>query len=219
MKKSAVILLAAVLAIAAGFGTWLIVSPTLEKRANLDAQENLLAEIEESIKLPALVPAPEPDATPDNIRYTPLEAEEKEPVPIGTALGVLTIERLGMKLPVVEGITEELLKTATGHVPETAAIGEVGNAVIAGHRNYDYGSMFNRLGEMEIGDVIGYTSADGKSCLFEVFEITVIEPSDQIAFVQPADESIITLYTCTPIREATHRLLVRAEKIYEEDCI
>ena len=53
----------------------------------------------------------------------------------------------------------------------------------------------------------------------EVFEITEIEPADQIAFIQPTDESIITLYTCTPIREATHRLLVRAEKIYEEECI
>jgi len=222
MRRYTSVILVAVLLLSALSGIWLIAQPSFERQANHDAQENLLAEIEDSMARPAPVPTPvltpKPETTvqPDNIRYIPLEPEEKEPVPIGTQLGILSIESLDMKLPIVEGITAELLKTSTGHVPETAAIGDIGNAVIAGHRNYDYGSMFNRLGEAEIGDIIDYTSADGESCLFEVFEITVIEPSDQIAFIQPADKSIITLYTCTPIREATHRLLVRAEKNCEE---
>lgn len=218
MKKSTAILLVLLMIITALSGMWLLVSPALERQKNLSDQEKLIASIEQKMDMPVSEPEilkeadPDPIILPDDIQYTEIK-QEKEPVPIGTELGIISIEKLNMKLPVVEGITVELLKTATGHVPETAAIGDICNAVIAGHRNYTYGSMFNRLGEMEIGDRIGYTSADGESCLFEVFEITEIEPADQIAFIQPTNERIITLYTCTPIREATHRLLVRAEKI------
>ena len=201
-------------------GIWLLVFPSLERQHNLDVQAEMIERIEKGNVKP--VSEPPKDKTPDK-EPAPIIIDipepTKEPVPIGTELGILTYERLNMKLPVVEGVAEELIKSAVGHVPETAAIGDVGNAVILGHRSYTYGLHFNRLGEAEIGDIIGYTSADGESCLFEVFEIIEIEPTDQIAFVQPTDESIITLYTCTPIYEATHRLLVRAEIINElEEC-
>lgn len=194
MKKSTAVLLAVLIFLSAVSGIWLLLSPSLERQQSLERQAEMIAAIENSIV--------QPEAEPP-----------KEPASIGTEFGILTLERLDMKLPVVEGATEELLKTAAGHVPETAAIGDTGNAVVAGHRSYTYGKDFNRLGEVEIGDIIGFTSASGESCLFEVFEIIVIEPDDQIAFIQTADRSVITLYTCTPIYEATHRLLVRAEKL------
>ena len=130
-----------------------------------------------------------------------------------TGLGILTIENIDLRLPVAEGVTEETLRIALGRVPQTAQIGDIGNAVIAGHRNYTHGQMFNRLGELEIGDVIGYQARNGEFMRFVVFEIAVIVPDDQIAFVQPNSDSIITLYTCTPIRAATHRLLVRAQRV------
>jgi LPXTG-site transpeptidase (sortase) family protein len=226
MRKPTAIFLAALMFFSAVTGIWFLASPSLEQQKDLDNQQELLASIERNMDTavskaePPTTDVADPISVPDNTRYIEFEAEQaKEPVPIGAELGILSIEKLGLKLPVVEGVTEELLKSAVGHVPETAAVGDIGNAVIAGHRSYTYGLYFNRLGELENGDIISYTSADGESCLFEVFEIIVIEPDDQIAFVQPTDESIITLYTCTPIREATHRLLVRAELIYEEECI
>jgi len=74
--------------------------------------------------------------------------------------------------------------------------------------------MFNRLDELEIGDIVQYQARSGEKMKFEVFEIAIIEPHDQIAFLQPVNDSIITLYTCTPIRTATHRLIVRAQRIY-----
>jgi len=116
-------------------------------------------------------------------------------------------------LAVMEGVQEPELRIAPGRVPQTANIGEIGNAVIAGHRNFSFGSMFNRLGEVENGDIIGFQAMSGQQMAFEVFEILVIAPDNQIAFIQPQNESIITLYTCTPIRVATHRLLIRARKI------
>ncbi|MCL2499787.1 MAG: class D sortase [Defluviitaleaceae bacterium] len=144
----------------------------------------------------------------------PLEPLNPADFPNGIIpIGILTIDRIGLKLPIMDGVKEPELRIAPGHIPQTAVIGEIGNAVIAGHRNYTFGSMFNRLNEMENGDVIGFQAMSGQYMAFEVFEILVITPDNQIAFIQPQNESIITLYTCTPIREATHRLLVRAKKI------
>jgi sortase A len=128
-------------------------------------------------------------------------------------IGILTIERIDLRLPIAEGIEYATLRIAPGRVPQTALVGDIGNAVIAGHRNYAFGSMFNRLGEVEVGDVIGFTALSGEEMTFEVFEISVIEPQDQIAFIQPTNNSIITLYTCTPIRVASHRLLIRAQRV------
>jgi len=130
-----------------------------------------------------------------------------------TGIGILTIDKIWLRLPVVEGVSENGLKIAVGHVTQTAVIGNIGNAVIAGHRSYTSGHMFNRLDELEIGDIIGYEAINGETMQFMVFEIAEIYPDDQIAFIQPIDESIITLYTCTPIRVASHRLLVRAVKL------
>lgn len=218
MKKPTAILLVALILLSVVSGILLLVFPSWERQHSLEQQAEMIVAIEDSIDTAVIQSIPEPiayavpDDEPESI-IIPEPEPPKEPAPIGTELGILTIERLDMKLPVVEGATEELLKITIAHVPETAAIGDTGNAVIAGHRSYTYGKDFNRLGEVEIGDIIGFTSADGESCLFEVFEIIVIEPDDQIAFIQTSDRSVITLYTCTPIYEATHRLLVRAEKI------
>ena len=128
-------------------------------------------------------------------------------------IGILTIESINLRLPIAEGVDEATLRIAPGRVPQTAQIGDIGNAVIAGHRNYTFGSMFNRLGELEIGDIVQYQARNGEMMEFVVFEIAVIEPNDQIAFLQPVNDSIITLYTCTPIRTATHRLIIRAQRI------
>jgi sortase A len=130
-----------------------------------------------------------------------------------TPIGILTIDSIDLRLPVMEGTSEAELRIAPGRVTETAQVGEIGNAVIAGHRNYTFGSMFNRVGEVENGDIIGFQAMNGQEMSFVVFEILVITPDNQITFIQPQTESIITLYSCTPIREATHRLVIRARKI------
>lgn len=201
-------------------GVWLILQPSLERGEAEDKQSKLIESMEADIQI-ASTPEPivcDEPVLPDE---APLQTSELEPetpkiinsVPTGTELGILTIEKIDLKLPVIEETTADGLKIAPGHVPETAAIGDIGNAVIAGHRNYSYGSMFNRLGEVELGDMISFTNVEGETMNFEVFEVVEIEPDDPIAFIQPEKESIITLYTCTPIYAATHRLLVRATKI------
>ena len=148
---------------------------------------------------------------PPTIEHEPLDPTVFPNGIIG--IGILTIDSIDLRLPIMEGVDEPELRIAPGRVTQTANIGDIGNAVIAGHRNFTFGSMFNRLGEVENGDIVEFQAMSGEIMTFEVFEILVITPDNQIAFIQPENESIITLYTCTPIREATYRLLIRARKI------
>ena len=102
------------------------------------------------------------------------EAEIDESIEIISSvdgIGIMQIERIDLKLPVVEGATKATLKVALGHVSESAPIGEVGNCIIAGHRKYEYGLMFNRLDEVEVGDVINYTSVKGIPLNYKVLLI------------------------------------------------
>ena len=164
-------------------------------------EEPTAHEAVEYIPLPSFVPV-YADPVPDSAFNSGI-----------TGIGILNIESIGLWLPVAEGIEYASLRIAPGRVPQTAQIGDIGNAVIAGHRNYAYGSMFNRLGEMQIGDIVQYQARNGELMEFEVFEIAEIEPENQIAFIQPLNDSIITLYTCTPVRVASHRLIIRAQRI------
>ena len=135
-------------------------------------------------------------------------------LPLGVeATGVLLIDKIDMKIPVLVGVEYDTLRIAPGWVTQTAKIGNIGNAVIAGHRNYSHGEMFNRLGEVEVGDILGFHAVTGEYMEFVVFELAVIDPYDQIAFIQPPNNSIITLFTCTPMGTSDFRLLVRAVRV------
>ena len=92
-------------------------------------------------------------------------------------------------------------------------IGEIGNCVIAGHRNYSFGKYFNRLNEVEIGDNI-YVDTKDATYKYEVYDIIVVEPDD-LSVLDNTDEEIITLYTCTPVVIGTHRLVVKAKRVGE----
>ena len=229
MRTAALVI---VLFLAAGLAVWLFLSPAVERGEAQKQQDALLASIEQGDGVivvdsgAAVDMAPvdyydAPDGGEDVIRlfWTPPEgAETPTPAPQAadtgaiTGIGVLTIDAIDLEMPVVNGVSEAQLKIAAGWVPQTAPIGETGNAVIAGHRNYTHGSHFNRLGELAVGDVIRYRSVGGEEMSFTVHEVLEVLPGDQSAFEQPDDMQMLTLYTCTPIRTATHRLLVRASR-------
>lgn len=242
-RSKGTVILAVLLLIAVGAGVYFLPAPGVERSKARERQDELLESItggDGVITVPAVELAaavdfydPPPDGAahepdiiaanvlPNTAAPTDPETPAEETAGVSpdsgtiTGLGVLTIEKIALTLPISEGVSETQLNISPGHVPQTAAVGDTGNAVIAGHRSYEYGQHFNRLGELEAGDLIQYQSKDGEGMTFAVFEILEVEPGDQTAFIQPDDAQLLTLYTCTPIRTATHRLLVRAERINE----
>ena len=123
-------------------------------------------------------------------------------------VGLLRISKISLEEAVREGSTGSVLSSALGHMEGTALPGEEGNCCIAGHRNYTFGKYFNRLNEMEIGDIIEIETYDA-TYMYEVNDIFVVEPTE-VSVLDDIKGENLTLITCTPLFIGSHRLIIRA---------
>ncbi|WP_243154808.1 class D sortase [Clostridium thermarum] len=144
-------------------------------------------------------------AVDNNLENNPEEV--KSVVENNKAIAILEIPRIELTVAVVQGTEPKDLKYAVGHFENTAMPGESGNFCVAGHRSYTYSEYFNRLDELEKGDTIIAKTEKG-TFEYEVYEKMVVEPTE-VAVLEPTKEATITLVTCTPIRVATHRLIIK----------
>lgn len=136
---------------------------------------------------------------------------KKAPKPSSQKLiGVIKIDKIKVKLPIVEGVDRENLRSGIGHVPGTAGLGQPGNSALAGHRNYAFARFFNRLDELRAGDEIRIITKKDQY-VYKVVQKKVVLPSDVSVLKGNKGESIVTLITCTPPNRSTHRLIVRAK--------
>lgn len=210
-----------VLLISAGF--FIAFYPKLSNKANSKKKEEIMIAIEEGkeiieIKLPKDYGDADIYDTDFNKGFHPLITPVPSASPLDDesvnkvhGIGIIAIETIDLKLPIIEGVDGGKLKIAIGHIPGSALIGEVGNCIIVGHRNYTYGEMFNRMNEVDVGDIIKLALVNGNVYEYKVCSTTVIEPGDDRLFEYDVGQRKLTLLTCTPIRKATHRLLVQAE--------
>lgn len=139
---------------------------------------------------------------------------------LGSGLAVLRIPRLGDwnddPPVVVEGVSVEDLKKGPGHIPETAAPGDLGNVVLSGHRT-TYGAPFARLDELQVGDAVVVETRTGWFT-YTVRGTSIVAPTAvEVTYAVPGnptakpDKRLLTLTTCHPKYSARQRLIVRAE--------
>ncbi len=123
------------------------------------------------------------------------------------AAGRIEIPRLRLSVQVVDGDEEEGLAVAAVHLAGTPRIGDLGNAVVAGHRD----TAFWPLRDVKQGDLIRVRRADGRSA-YKVDSIRVVDPDD-VSVLQSSPEAALTLLTCYPFRyvgSAPKRFVVHA---------
>ena len=155
-----------------------------------------------------------PPAAPSGPKTTPVAAE------LGSGFAVLRIPRLGDwndKPPVVvEGTSVADLKKGPGHIPETAAPGELGNVVLSGHRT-TYGAPFARLDELRPGDPVVVETRTGWFT-YTVRGTSIVAPTAvEVTYAVPGNPTakpskrLLTLTTCHPKFSAKQRLIVSAE--------
>jgi sortase A len=156
------------------------------------SQRKLRAEFEQVIKVvtPTTVPGEPPPATP-----------------VGEAVATIRIPKIGLDKAVIEGVGVPDLKKGPGHYPSTPLPGQPGNAAIAGHRT-TYGAPFDRLNELQPGDLIEVTTHQG-NFKFRVDGSREVTP-DQTEVLSQTDGAHLTLTTCTPRFSAKRRLVVSA---------
>ncbi len=112
-------------------------------------------------------------------------------------------------MPVLLGATERNLNRGAAVIAGTSDFDEVGNVGIAGHRGRSYGIFFNRLNELAEGDIIEVTT-NNKVYKYTVYKIHIVEPTDVSVLYRNDSDKILTLVTCDPIKNPTHRLIVHA---------
>lgn len=151
------------------------------------------------------------DKMPSTTRST-YNKDSKDMLTSQQVMGIITIAKIKISLPIVQGVKKENLRVGIGHMPETCSPGEVGNCVLAGHRSYTFGQFFNRLDELYIGDVILITTKKG-NYRYIIYKKLVVVPEDVSVLNTIINERSLTLITCTPIRVATHRLIIKARLI------
>lgn len=125
-------------------------------------------------------------------------------------IGVISIDKIDLELPIGEGMDLDTLRFVIGHLPESAPLGTVGNSVLAGHRSHAFGTFFNRLDELEIGDEIKITNSSGLNYTYEVYETLLVSPDDISPMRGSSKHKVITLITCHPILNPDSRLIVHA---------
>jgi sortase A len=123
-------------------------------------------------------------------------------------LGGISIPKLGLDAPLLEGIRLTTLDNGPGHWPGTAMPGQVGNVVVAAHRT-SHGAPFRDIDQLVPGDVVTFSTADGES-EYTVTGTEIVEP-DAIWIVDPTDTPTATLFACHPPGSVAQRIVVHLE--------
>ena len=141
----------------------------------------------------------------------PISEEDAALLSSGDVIGLIEIDALELKYPIVEGADSKQLAYGIGHIPDTAAIGGKGNCVLAGHRGSRYGTYFKYLGRLSAGDTVKVMDKEGNVYLYEVVSSEIVGPYDNFVKAQ-GEETELTLLTCE--NSGTMRLIYHC--IYKE---
>jgi len=108
------------------------------------------------------------------------------------AFAQLRIPSVKLDVIVGEGVDDDTLRLAVGHLGSSALPGQTGNLVLFGHRD----TFFHPLHELRAGDVAEVTATSGLF-RYRIDDIKVVGHND-LDVSQPKDRVAITLITCFP---------------------
>lgn len=132
-------------------------------------------------------------------------------------MGTLTIPCIDCNLPVYHTTKDgRKLNDGAVHLINTALpIGGEGNhCAISAHTALPGKDLFNRLDEVEVGDMFYVTVLDDTRA-YKVTDINIVLPEDTRLLARVPGKDLCTLITCTPYAVNTHRLLVTGERVFE----
>ena len=183
-------------------------------------------------------PTPSPEPTPtatlyviSRVEVAPREVAPTPPVAsLPEAIGRIEIPALGINQPIVPVSWRmrvidgqpvamwETVKGAVGHHRGSAGLGQPGNTVLTGHTRGDGLGEFQNLWDLQEGQEIRLYDAQGQEYLYRVESVitlqeiglTVEQRQENARYLQPTDDTRLTLVTCWPEWVYTHRVIVIA---------
>ena len=110
-------------------------------------------------------------------------------------IGIIEIESINIKYPIIEGADQEALNKGIGHLTETAQIGEKGNCVLCGHNGSRSGEFFTQLNKVAVGDLVWIMDDKGDIHTYKVMNTRVVGPRENSIKDTDGTEKL-TLFTC-----------------------
>ncbi len=157
---------------------------------------------------PTTVPLTVPDTLPEQPAAPIAPPADPRAPEDQIQLGGISIPKLGVDAPLLEGIRLTTLDNGPGHWPGTAMPGEVGNVVVAAHRT-SHGGPFRNIDQLVAGDSVLFNTA-GVETEYLVTGTEIVEPN-AIWIVDPTDTPTATLFACHPPGSVRQRIVVYLE--------
>jgi sortase A len=154
----------------------------------------------------------------------PLKEERKMPIArqmtenmdskpeIGEQIGMLSIPKLGVSIPIYHGTEEQQLRKGIGHYPKSALPGEPdkNNMVLSGHRD----TVFRQLGKIGVGDKL-IVETTMKQFIYRVKKVRIVDENNRTVLVEKPRPTL-TVTTCYPfhfIGKAKQRYVLIAQLV------
>lgn len=133
--------------------------------------------------------------------------EESLKVDTAPPLGILTIDKLNIQVPIYNGTEKFILNRGAGRIKGMAKMDEDANLGISAHRD----GFFRGLKDIKVGDDIEIQTTRG----VEIYAVTAINivPKSDVSVLDPQTEKTLTLVTCYPfyfVGNAPKRYIVTA---------
>ncbi len=128
-------------------------------------------------------------------------------------IGTISAPSIGLKLPVYLGASEYNMYRGAAQLNRTSMPigGENTNCVIAAHRGMVDQTMFDNIVYLNVGDEVIITNYWEK-LTYKVIDTMIITPDDKDAFYIEEGRDLLTLFTCHPYGQNTHRYVVICER-------
>ncbi|MFT4259715.1 class C sortase [Microbacterium sp.] len=134
--------------------------------------------------------------------------------PRGEVMARITIPDIDVDLPILHGTDDLTLSRGVGHLfgSSLPVGGEGTHSVLTAHTAFVDAMMFDRLTEVQVGDVF-FIDVFDERLAYQVDQTQAVLPEEIDDLQLVPGEDYVTLITCTPPAVNTHRLLVRGARI------
>lgn len=123
--------------------------------------------------------------------------------------GKIVINKIGVNAPIMDGTSQEVLKSSVGHFKETSYWN--GNVALASHNRGSYAHYFEKINQLIPGDEIKYQTELGTR-IYCVKEITEVSEQD-LSALEGTKDNILTLITCIKNKPELRLCVKAVEKI------
>lgn len=133
-------------------------------------------------------------------------------------IGYLSIPVMDVELPVYLGANDENLAKGAVHLGQTSMPigGSNTNVVLAAHRGYQGIPMFRDIEKLKAGDFVTITTP-WDTLTYQVLQTEIIFPDEINKILIQPGKDMLTLFTCHPYRQNSHRYVVYCERTFTRE--